>query len=322
MSARILFVEADDLTITRKRSGHGWRYFDEAGKVIRDREEIERLNSIALPPAYQNARFCPDPRGHLQAYGTDARRRRQYRYNAGYRAGQDAAKFEGCLEFGKALPKLRKRVEADLKGNPFACETVIAAVVKLLDSTHARVGNEAYARENKSFGITTLRNRHATVTAGSICLEYRGKGGIMKSVRLNDRSLTRVVRKVQDLRGQRLFQYRDEGGNIRPVTSGDVNDYIRGAMGADFTAKHFRTWGASAVALAVLAEHAPLKTMLEVVSEALGNTPAIARKSYIHPAIIEDAKAKRYPDGGFPRATQWLSRAERGLIDYLETTAS
>lgn len=322
MGDKIVFVDADALTIRRQRSGRGWRYSDGQGRTIRDREEIDRLNRIALPPAYVDARFCSDPRGHLQAFGTDARGRRQYRYHTGFRASQESAKFDGCVDFGKGLPKLRKRVEDDLTGNPLSPETVIAAVVKVLDTTHARVGNEAYARDNKSFGITTLRNRHAKVSARGVSLEYRGKSGIMKSVRLNDKSLMRVVRKVQDLRGQHLFQYKDDDGAIRPVTSGDVNDYIREAMGEDFTAKHFRTWGASAIAFAALAHGATLKEMLEVVSDALGNTPAIARKSYIHPAIIEDAKEKRHPEAELPRVTQWLSRAERGLIAYLETTAS
>lgn len=322
MSGKIVFVEAEDLTIKRHRSGRGWRYTDDGGNTIRDRDEIDRLNSIALPPAYSEARFCPNPNGHLQAYGTDARGRRQYRYHTGFRTSQEAAKFDTCLAFGEALPKLRKRVEADIAGKPENCETVIAAVVRVLDTSYARVGNEAYARDNKSFGITTLRNRHAKISGGAVQLEYRGKSGLMKTVRLSDKSLLRVVRKVQDLRGQHLFQYRAEDGTIRPVTSGDVNDYIREAMDGEFTAKHFRTWGASVIALAALSVGAKLKDMLEIVSGELGNTPAIARKSYIHPAIIDDAKQGKVPDGEGFRATRWLSRAERNLIAYLEATAS
>ena len=319
---KISFSDIAELTITRAKSGRGWKYTNGDAELIRDRDEIDRLNAIALPPAYQDARFNPNPNGHILAIGVDARGRRQYRYHLDFRARQDSAKFDGCAGFGKALPKLRKQVEVDLAGKPLEQDTVIAAVIRVLDATHARVGNEAYAKENKSFGITTLRNRHATVTNSAMTLEYRGKSGIMKNVRLDDRSLLRVVRKVQDLRGQHLFQYKTEDGGIRPVTSSEVNDYIRAAMDEDFTAKHFRTWGASVAALAAVRGGAGLKEMLAEVAEALGNTPAIARKSYIHPAIVEDAKESRVPEVPKQRALQYFSADERALLDYLEAAAS
>lgn len=313
----VSFSDIEDLTITRAKSGRGWKYTRGDGTLIRNRDEIDRLNAIALPPAYKDARFNPKAEGHIQAIGVDARGRRQYRYHADFRGAQDKAKFAGCAAFGANLPRLRKRVETDLRGKPLEQTTVVAAVLRVLDSTHARVGNESYARENKSFGITTLRNRHAKVKSKVVELEYRGKSGIQKKFRLTDKALLRVVRKVGDLRGQHLFQYKTEDGGIRPVTSGDVNDYIREAMADDFTAKHFRTWGASVVGLAAVRAGAGLKAMLAEVSEALGNTPAMARKAYIHPDIIEDAKAKREPKIPKQRSTKYLSADERALLHYL-----
>jgi DNA topoisomerase I len=270
-----------------------------------------------LPPAYSKARFCTDPDGHLQAVGTDARGRLQYRYHADYRAEQEEAKFSRCLEFGKALPRLRKQLQRDLKGPPASREAVLAAIVRIMDTAYLRVGNEAYARENKSFGITTLRNRHARLTPGQIRFQYRGKGGIERTVRLSDRSLARVVRHCQDLPGQQLFQYRDESGELRRVTSGDVNAYIRDVSGADLTAKHFRTWHASVIAFGALLDGGTVKSICAEVSDALGNTPAIARKSYIHPRIIAAAGDGETILPKLPRASARLSQEERGLIAWL-----
>jgi len=316
--------------ITRKKSGNGWAYFAPTGERITDREEIDRLNAIALPPAYTNAWFCPFRNGHIQATGIDARGRKQYRYHPDFRAQQEADKYQRCADFGRSLPKLRARVEADLTGRKLARETVIAAVVRLLDRGHIRIGNEAYARENKSFGATTLRNRHAKIEGARLRLEYVGKSGKKQRLTIEDRRLAAIVRRTQDLPGQHLFEYLDEDGTPHPVTSEDVNDYIREAAAGDFTAKHFRTWGASLLAFEHILATArdgklSLKPMLEAVAAALGNTPAISRKSYIHPALIELCRKENAGglcDLKLPRATQWLSAHERALIAFLDEIAA
>ncbi len=316
----------DDSTpgITRRRKGRSWQYFDADGVRVADRAEIDRLNAIALPPAYRKCWFCPDPKGHIQAIGHDARGRRQYRYHPDFRAERDARKYDRLTDFGTALPKLRKQVETDIAGKATGCEAVVAAVIRLIDASHMRVGNEEYARSNKSFGATTLRNRHAKIGRGTVKIAYPGKHGIRRTVTISDRNLARIAKRAQDLPDQHLFEYLDEDGAPRPVGSADVNAYIRDAMGDAFTAKDFRTWGASVIAFAELARRADadraigIKTVIEPVAEALGNTPAISRKSYVHPALIEAAtETGALGDGALPRATRYLSAAERGLIDFL-----
>ncbi|PZU10923.1 DNA topoisomerase IB [Sphingomonas sp.] len=325
-SAILCFVDDALPGIRRRRAGKGWAYFDAGGKRIANRAEIDRLNAIALPPAYRDAWFCPSPHGHIQATGIDDRGRKQYRYHAAFRARQDARKYERCADFGRALPLLRARVAEDLASRRLDRDTVVAAVVRLLDLGHIRVGNEAYARENRSFGATTLRNRHARVAGAKLRLEYKGKSGKTQRLTIEDRRLATIVRRTQDLPGQRLFEYVGEDGALHPVGSADVNDYIREAMGGDFTAKHFRTWGASLLAfehilLAARSGHLSLKPMLEEVASALGNTPAISRKSYVHPALIELCRQGN-GDGvcalKLPRATKYMKGAERALIGFLD----
>ena len=325
----LCFVDDSLPGITRTRRGRYWMYFDAAGNRITDRDEIDRLNAIGLPPAYERAWYCPSPHGHIQAIGYDAKGRKQYRYHAGFRAQQDAAKYDRCAGFGRALPRLRKRVRSDLEKRAISRQTVIAAVVRLLDQEHLRVGNEAYAKANKSFGATTLRSRHVRQLGRAVKMRFKGKHGIERELTITDRNLTRIVRRCADLPGQHLFQYVDDEGAPQPVTSSDVNDYIREAMGEEFTAKHFRTWGASVIALKQLCAAGEggvsLKQMLEPVAEALGNTPAISRKSYIHPALIQTVKANPHKPLGdlrCPPATEYLSSAERGLILFLETAAA
>jgi DNA topoisomerase-1 len=311
--------------IARKRVGRYWAYFDADGTRIADRAEIDRLNAIALPPAYAEAWFCTDPDGHLQATGVDARGRKQYRYHPDYRQKRDAAKYEGLLGFGKALPKLRRRVEQDLKKHALTRDTVLAAVVRLLDTEHIRIGNEEYARENKSFGATTLRSRHLRRKGHKLLMRFAGKHGIVHEATITGTNLKRVVRRCQELPGQMLFQYVNGDGEPQPVTSGDVNDYIREASGGDFTAKHFRTWSASAIAFEQMlkkAENARIsvKTVVEPVAEALGNTVAISRKSYVHPRLLDAVKSDpRDPLGGMerPRPRKQLSSAEVGLLSFL-----
>jgi DNA topoisomerase-1 len=313
---------------TRKRMGRYWAYFDPKGDRITDREEIDRLNAIGLPPAYENAWFCADANGHLQATGIDARGRKQYRYHPQFREKRESAKYEGLLEFGKALPKLRRHVEKDLKRRDLTREAVLAAVVRLLDRQHIRVGNEEYARENKSFGATTLRARHLRRTGHGLMMRFTGKHGIVHEVKITDTNLKRICKRCQDLPGQMLFQYVNGDGEPKPVTSTDVNDYIREASGGDFTAKHFRTWSASVIALDQMlkkAEHAriTLKTVIEPVAEALGNTPAISRKSYVHPKLLDAVKeSPRDPLGEIerPPARKRLSSAEVALLQFLTPT--
>lgn len=325
---QLCFVDDRVPGITRMRISEAgreiWAYHRPDGARIRDRSEIDRLNAIGLPPAYAEAWFCPDPAGHLQATGIDARGRKQYRYHPAFRRAREGAKFDGTARFGHLLPRVRARVEADLARRTLCRTRAVASVVRLLDTGGIRIGNEAYVRANRSFGATTLRMRHARLSGQTLRLRFTAKSGRVREMALTDRSLLRFVRRMQDLPGQHLFQYLDAAGAACPVTSGDVNAYLREALGEDFTAKHFRTWHASALAFALLAagrERLTVKALAAEVSERLGNTPAIARKSYIHPAVL--ALVDRQEDWRralrLPRATRWLSRPERGLIALLET---
>jgi len=311
--------------ITRKRQGRYFAYYDVDGERITDRQEIDRLNAVGLPPAYEQAWFCADPNGHLQATGVDARGRKQYRYHPAFREKRESAKYDGLLEFGKALPKLRRKVEQDLKRRKLERDNVLAAVVRLLDTQHIRIGNEAYAKSNKSFGATTLRRRHLRKTGQSLMMRFAGKHGIVHEVKISDTNLKRICKRCQELPGQMLFQYVNGDGEPKPITSGDVNDYIKEASGGEFTAKHFRTWGASVIAFEQLLSKADdsrisVKTVVEPVAEALGNTPAISRKSYVHPGLLEAIKTdSRDPLEGMerPRARKRLSSAEVGLLAFL-----
>jgi len=312
--------------ITRKKMKLGWGYYDPKGNRITDRKTIDRLNAVGMPPAYRDCWFCPSPHGHIQATGYDDKGRKQYRYHVDFRSAQDTEKYDRCADFGRALPLLRARVETDLAERKLERDTVIAAVVRVLDLGRVRVGNESYARDNKSFGATTLRRRHAKITTGKIKLQFRAKSGKMQILTIADTKLARLVRKCQDLPGQHLFQYLDDTDKPHPVGSSEVNAYLRETMGDEFTAKHFRTWAASVVAFETLLKakgSISVKSLVEPVSQALGNTPAIARKSYIHPALIAAAEEGGLPaDLKLPRRTRYLSAAERGLIAYLDAAAS
>jgi len=323
MPARLIHVDDSLPGISRERVGDAWRYRDTKGRIIRDKAEVARLNAVALPPAYEDAWFCPAANGHILATGYDARGRKQYRYHPDFRAAQDADKYDRCAAFGHALPLLRARLADDLKRRTLCAERVVAAVVRLLDLAALRIGNEQYVTANKSFGATTLRQRHAEATGRTLRLAYRSKGGARREVTVSDRSLATLVRRLQDLPGQHLFQYQ-EADDICAVASDDVNAYIREAMGDDFSAKHFRTWSASVEAFAFLydAEEPPtLKLLLAHVANRLGNTPAVARRAYVHPAMIAAAQERTdfaATAGTLPRATKYLSRYERGFLNYLE----
>ncbi len=327
MKRAISFADDAQPGITRRLIRGKWAYFHPGGERITDRDAIDRLNAIGLPPAYAQAWFATDPDAHLLATGIDAKGRKQYRYHEDFRAQRDAIKFEHCAAFGHALPRIRARVDLDLQDRGLTARRAVASVVRLLDSGQIRVGNEVYAKTNKSFGATTLRHRHAELKGRALRLRWRAKSGKDRDITVTDKNLIRFVRKVQDLPGQHLFQYLDEDGDPCPVSSCDVNDYVREATGGDFTAKDFRTWTASALAFEWLAEPREangLKPMLDYVSDRLGNTPAIARKSYIHPALIDVARERgiAFREGlKLPRRTKWESRYERGLLVFLEGLA-
>lgn len=317
------YVDDSGPGITRKRTGKSWAYFDPDGKRVTDRDEIDRLNAVALPPAYSDAWFCPNDCGHLLATGIDARGRKQYRYNPQFRARQEAEKFDRTAEFGRRLPKVRKRVAKDLARRKLTRDRVVASVVRLLDLGAIRVGNESYARANKSFGATTLRWRHAKVEGGKLKLRFRAKGGQLRDATISDARLARLVRQMHDLPGQHLFQYLNGDGTAHPVGSADVNAYLCEATGEHFTAKNFRTWHASVLALKLLAEAERQLTLRDLTAEVgahLGNTPAMARKSYIHPAVIAlvDRQQAWRARLRLPRESKWLSRHERALIKLLE----
>jgi len=276
--------------------GH-FAYFDPQGRRIRDEQEIARINALAVPPAYTDVWICPDPLGHLQATGRDSRARKQYRYHPRWRETRDATKFERMAAFADVLPKIRARIARDLRLPGMPWHKVVATVVRLLDITLARVGSREYVRENNSYGLTTLRKRHAAIRAGHLRFRFRGKSGIEHDIDVEDPRLARIVRKCLDLPGHELFQYVDDAGVRHPVGSSDINDYLREASGADFTAKDYRTWAGSVLALGALrrielqpGERHMRTHVVETVKEVaatLRNTPAVCRRCYIHPAVLE-----------------------------------
>jgi DNA topoisomerase-1 len=275
--------------------GKGFVYLDSAGRIVRDAATLARIRSLAIPPAYKDVWICAHPNGHLQATGRDARGRKQYRYHARWRAQRDATKFDRMLEFGAALPRIRRRVARDLRRPGLPREKVLATIVRLLECTLIRVGNEEYARANGSFGLTTLRDRHVELNGATVQLEFRGKSGIVQRVSIADRSVARIVRDCRDIPGQELFQWIDSAGERRRIDSNDVNDYLREASGGSFTAKDFRTWFATLEALEYLRPRSArtdreTRTLIvetaKYVAAKLGNTPAICRKCYIHPEVF------------------------------------
>jgi len=338
-AAGLRYVDPDEPGIARRRAGSGFGYRDADGKRVADRVTLQRIRALAIPPAWIEVWICKSARGHIQATGRDARGRRQYRYHALWQQTRDATKYERTIAFAKALPRLRRQVERDLRRRGVPRDKVVAAVVRLLEITLIRVGNEEYARENRSFGLTTLRNRHAQVTSSGLKLSFRGKGGKEHAVGLQDRRLARVVRTIQELPGQQLFQYVDEDGRRQAVDSDDVNDYLRAAMGDDFSAKDFRTWAGTVLAARALQElgaddpdkptKAAVGRAVAKVAAQLGNTPAVCRRCYIHPQIVD-----AYLDGSLVaepsrRAAEQLTQGgtslrqdERQVLRLLERGAA
>jgi DNA topoisomerase-1 len=312
------------------RSGDSFFYVDAGGKRIRDEAELKRIRSLVIPPANEDVWICPLPHVHLHATGRDARGRKQYRYHAEWRVARDATKFERMLDFGAALPRIRRRVKEDLAapvGSAPGRTTVLATIVRLLDATLIRVGNDEYARTNGSYGLTTLRNRHLAFERGEIRLRFRGKSGVTHEVALEDPRVARVLRRCQAMPGQELFQYVDDDGMRHSVGSGDVNDYIRGASGAAFTAKDFRTWHGSVHAFDLWLQQAQAEAaarlsanqLIAAVAKRLGNTVAVCRKAYIHPRVLQVLAAEAGEAGPELRALRrpGLDPAERRFLAFL-----
>jgi DNA topoisomerase-1 len=345
----LVYVSDDMPGLTRLKSGKGFRYRDAEGHAIKDPEEIRRIQKLAIPPAYTRVWICPKPNGHLQATGYDARGRKQYRYHPDWQADRNDSKFERLLDFGHALPRIRARVARDLaphRNQPVSRSLVLATLVRLLDTTFVRVGNDEYARDNGSYGLTTLRNPHAGVRGKTLQLRFRGKSGVMQDLKVDDPKVAAVVRRCQQLPGQLLFQYESESGDLRAVGSGDVNDYLaeitQGKRGDEghFTAKDFRTWHGTVQALELTrlacgtngtgddakASSYSAKAVLQEVARLLGNTPAVCKKSYIHPAVLalggslaQDAAAmgELWPQLESGKKLRRLYAAEHRLMGFL-----
>ncbi|HYC38805.1 MAG TPA: DNA topoisomerase IB [Usitatibacter sp.] len=292
-SGGLRYARASEPGLRRVETARGFEYRDASGKRVRDARTLERIRALAIPPAWTDVWICADERGHLQATGRDARGRRQYRYHPRWRELRDAGKFDRMLEFAAALPSIRRRVRQDLALPGLPRRKVLAAAVRLLETTCIRVGNERYAEENDSFGLTTLRNRHARVGTAWVEFEFRGKGGKFHRARVEDKRLASIVRRCRELPGQALFEYLDEQGLVQSIGSSDVNDYLKEISGAEVSAKDFRTWAGTLFVAADLARReAPVgpSHMVAAVREAarrLGNTPAICRKSYVHPRVLD-----------------------------------
>ncbi len=295
--AGLRYVNDADPGIRRLGSVKRFHYVGPSGRPLRDRKTLARIRSLVIPPAWTDVWICPYANGHIQATGRDARGRKQYRYHARWREVRDGTKYDRMIAFGKALPGIRAATEKHLKLRGLPREKVLAAVVRLLELTHIRVGNEEYARSNHSYGLTTFHDQHAKITGSAVRFSFRGKSGKRHTVELHDRRLARIVRGCQELPGQELFQYVDDDGNVHDVGSADVNEYLREISGQEFTAKDFRTWAGTVLAACELSAAEAAKSLTEAkrnvvaairqVAEQLGNTAAVCRKCYIHPAVLD-----------------------------------
>jgi DNA topoisomerase-1 len=313
--------------IRRERKGEEFVYIDPDGEQVRDEATLARIRSLAIPPAWTDVWICPAPRGHLQATGRDAKGRKQYRYHPKWRATRDETKYGKMVLFGRTLPKIRERIEQDLALPGLPREKVLATVVRLLETTFIRVGNEEYARANRSYGLTTMRDRHVEISGSTIHFHFRGKSGKYHDIDLRDRALARIVKRCQDIPGQELFQYYDENGERRSIGSQEVNEYLHQIAGTEFTAKDFRTWAGTVLAAYALRECGSCDTQTELkkniveavkkVSEQLGNTPAVCRKCYIHPAVLD-----AYIDGTLLQEIESITTARAEGLDGLRIEES
>jgi DNA topoisomerase-1 len=295
-NAGLAYVTDGIVGIRRERNGKGWSFYGPDGALITDAAERKRIRSLVIPPAWTDVWICPDPSGHIQATARDARGRKQYRYHPAYRDTRDKSKFRRMLEFSEILPDIRDRVERDLRARDLTRRQILATVVALLDKTLIRVGNDEYARENRSFGLTTLRGRHVEVKGAKLQFSFRGKSGVEHAIAITDRKLARIVQQCQDLPGYELFKYIDESGKRQAISSDDVNAYLREITGRDITAKDFRTWAGTMLAAKALFALGPAKSKreaernmikaIDAVAKRLGNTRAVCRKYYVHPGLV------------------------------------
>lgn len=295
-TAGLLYVTDAAPGIQRKRHGKHFRYLGLDGKTLQQEAELERIKALKIPPAWNNVWICPQSQGHLQATGRDAKGRKQYRYHDRWREVRDEAKYDQLIPFGECLPHLRQQVDMDLDMSGLSQARVLATIIRLLDITLIRVGNEEYAQSNHSYGLTTLRNRHASIQGDTIHLHFQGKRGLKHTVDIHDKELARIVKRCRDLPGQELFQYIDHDGSKHSVNSSDVNDYLRAITGQDFTAKDFRTWGGTVVVMHTLRELGDftqesqakkhISQAIQTAAQHLGNTSAICRKCYVHPGLL------------------------------------
>jgi DNA topoisomerase I len=319
--AGLRYVSDDQPGYTRKPKGDDFEYLDTDGKLIRDETRLLRLRRLAIPPAYKDVWISPSPNGHIQATSRDARGRKQYRYHERWREARAENKYDRMLSFGKALPKIRRQVNKDMGLRDLPQDKVLATVVHLLGRTFIRIGNEEYARENKSFGLTTMRNRHVDVKGAKLSFRFRGKSGVQHEIDVDDRRLANIIRKLQDLPGQDIFQYEDEPGEVRNVASQDVNDYLQRITGEEFTAKDFRTWAGTVLTAMALNAQGPVenetqakenvKVAIASVAKILGNTPTVCRKCYVHPLVLES-----YLDGDMIEGLK--QKTEEALSENLE----
>jgi DNA topoisomerase I len=296
-AAGLVYTSDDKPGIRRIGRGKRVRYVDARNKPIRDADDVRRIRALVIPPAWTDVWICPNPRGHLQATGRDARGRKQYRYHAKWRQVRDSTKYNRMIAFGQALPAIRRRTDADLRKAGLPREKVLAAVVRLLEKTFIRVGNDEYARDNHSFGLTTMRDGHVRVAGSNVRFIFRGKSGVEHALSLDDRRLAKIVKQCRDLPGQELFQYRDDDGRVVDIGSGDVNAYLQDITGQDFTSKDFRTWAGTVLAAQLLRDFEEVDSearakknvvaAIEQVAKRLGNTKAVCRKCYVHPAVID-----------------------------------
>jgi DNA topoisomerase-1 len=331
--ASLVHTSDEEPGIRRKRTGRGFFYVAPIGKKLREGKTLARIRSMAIPPAWTDVWISPEPDGHLQATGRDQRGRKQYRYHPRWSTCRDEVKYSSLVAFAEALPRLRRQIDADLRRHGLPRERVVASVVWLLDNTMIRIGNAAYARDNKSFGLTTLRDRHVEITGSTVRFAFKGKSGKEWQLRLVDRRIAKVVRGAQDLPGQHLFQYLDGNGGRRAIRSEDVNDYIRKATGADFSSKHFRTWGGTLSAVSLFAAETVPETkaatkrimnkVIDQVAHRLGNTRTVCRQCYIHPAVLETWERGRLAEEmksarrSFRKPIEGLDEEETLLLKWL-----
>jgi DNA topoisomerase-1 len=317
-SAGLVYTTDDGPGIRRIKRGKSFTYLDARKRPVKDKESLGRIRSLVIPPAWTEVWICPNPRGHLQATGRDARGRKQYRYHPKWREVRDSTKYERMIPFGRALPQIRRRTDADLRRDGLPREKVLAAVVRLLEKTFIRVGNDEYARDNKSFGLTTMRDGHVRVAGSTVRFIFRGKSGVEHALALDDKRLARIVKQCRDLPGQELFQFKNDLGAVVDIGSGDVNAYLKEITGEEFTSKDFRTWAGTVLAAELLRDFEQVDSdarakknvvaAIEQVAKQLGNTRAVCRQCYVHPAVID-----AYLDGSMPKSLAQRARATKAV---------